>query len=212
MFIEDILIVGAGGHAKVVLDAIDSVGGDAGRVVVTDADPTKVGVSIAGRTVVAWPDQATLVEKAVHVAIGSVEARGRTQQMLTIAGSRAVSLMHPRSVIAPTAVIGDGSFIAALAVIGPDVKVEEGVLVNHGAVVDHDCVVGAFSHIAPNATLGGGVAIGDFVLVGAGATILPGVKIGDGAIIAAGATIVRDVARNEKVIFEQLRKKGADAE
>jgi acetyltransferase-like isoleucine patch superfamily enzyme len=67
------------------------------------------------------------------------------------------------------------------------------VIINHGAVVDHDCEVGNFAHIAPNATLGGGVRIGDLALIGAGATILPQTTIGEGAIIGAGAVVVRDV-------------------
>jgi len=67
-------------------------------------------------------------------------------------------------------------------------------------VVDHDCCIGSYSHIAPNATLGGGVIVGQGCLVGAGATILPMVKIGDGSVIGAGAVITGDVLNNQTYI------------
>ena len=69
----------------------------------------------------------------------------------------------------------------------PGARVGRGVIVNHGAVVDHDVVLGAFCHVAPNATLGGGVHIGRRVLVGAGAVVLPGITIADDVVIGAGA-------------------------
>lgn len=212
MSINHIFVFGAGGHAKVVLDALDSGAAPERLVTVFDADPAKVGTHIAGRTVAAWPVAATVAYTAVHVAIGSGGARGRTQRQLAEAGARPMSVAHPRAVVSPSARIGDGSFVAAQAVVGPEAALEDGVIVNHGAVVDHDCFVGAFSHIAPNATLGGAVRVGANVLVGAGATILPGVSIGDGAVIAAGATVPRDVAPGEKVIFALIRKNGTLAE
>lgn len=210
MSTDDILIVGAGGHAKVVLDAIDR-SADAARVTVTDADRAKAGTRIAGRIIVAWPDEATLAGMAVHVAIGAGDARARMLRVATDAGARPRSILHPLAAISPSAVVGEASFVAAHAVVGPEARLDVSTIVNHGAIVDHDCIVGAYSHIAPNVTLGGGVRVGAHVLVGAGATILPGVRIGDGALIAAGATIVRDVAPGEKVIFAMIRKDGKAA-
>lgn len=74
------------------------------------------------------------------------------------------------------------------------------MIVNHGAVVDHDCVVGEFAHVAPNATLGGGVSVGRLSMVGAGATVLPGTRIGRGCIIGAGAVVRRDVPDGATVV------------
>ena len=102
-------------------------------------------------------------------------------------------MIHPVCNDCPSAVIGDGTFVAARAIVAPAAVVGEGVIINHGAIVDHECFVGNFCHVAPGATLAGNVRLGERVLVGAGANILPGIRIGDAAIIGAGAVVTADV-------------------
>lgn len=206
MPIDALLLVGAGGHAKVVIDAWSRGAQSSCNLDVVDDDPRKVGMALMGYRVDLMPEEVKLRGAAFHLAIGNTTIRARLHERLTGLGGQAVSVLHPAASIAASAVIGAGSYVAALAVIAPDAEIGSSVIVNHGAVVDHDCTVGSFSHIGPNATLGGGVVIGSAVLVGAGATILPGVRVGDDAVIAAGSTIVRDVAPGETVIFAQVRK------
>jgi len=190
-----IRFIGAGGHAKVVLDAWLSSGEK--HVAVCDDDVAKHGAALLGFPIGPLGDREAATGCRFHVAIGNAQQRERLQSNLIEIGALATTIAHPSAIISPFAVIRDGTFVAARAVVGPDARIDAGVILNHGSVVDHDCVIGAFSHISPNATLGGGVYIGQSVLVGAGANVLPGVRIGPDAVIGAGAVVTRNVAPGE---------------
>lgn len=188
---DRLTLIGAGGHAKVVLEAAHAAHpGIALRVF--DQSPGRVGQALLGLAVEGMPAQ---FAGAVHIAIGDAAAREQVWKTFMQSGdARLLAIIHPAASVAPSAKVGDGVFAAAQSVIGPEALVGRGVIVNHGAVVDHDCNVGEWSHIAPNATLGGGVTVGRSVMVGAGATVLPGVRIGDRATVGAGAVVLADVA------------------
>lgn len=178
-------IYGAGGHGKVVLDAM-----------------LLSGINCAGffddRELSAWaglkvysPSNLNFDSLHLHLAIGSCKTRELMATKLEYA--KFLSIKHPAAVIAKTATIGIGAFVAAQTVIAPDAVVGRHCIINHGAVVDHDCVVGDFTHIAPQCSLGGAVRVGRGVLVGAGAVILPGLVIEDYAVIGAGAVVTKNV-------------------
>lgn len=188
---EKLLIVGAGGQGKVVLDAL-LVAGDSPQLVLADDDESKYGRAVLGHKVSALSDALTNV-KSFHVAIGHNAARERLTQRLTDRGLTNRYIAHIRASVSSSAQLSEGVFIAAHAVVGPDARLDLGCIVNHGAVVDHDCSVAAYSHIAPNATLGGGVHVGRRVLIGAGANILPGIYIGDDCVVGAGAVVLDDM-------------------
>ena len=183
---ERLTIVGAGGHAKVVVEAARARQPKIKLRVFDQGD--QAGRKLLGIAVERTPSTLT---GAVHVAIGDNAARERVAQSV----SDLFTVAHPAAVISATARVERGVFAAALCVIAAQATVGRGTIVNHGAIVDHDCEVGEWSHIAPNATLGGGVRIGRGVMIGAGATVLPGVRIGDRAIIGAGTVVLADVAR-----------------
>ena len=181
---ERLSLVGAGGHAKVVLEAVRA-SHPGMTVCVLDQSPENK--RLLGIAVERLP---AALSGAVHVAIGDNAARERVGQ--SVAGL--FTVVHPAAVISPSARVEAGVFAAALCVIGAEARIGRGSIVNHGAIVDHDCSVGEWSHVAPNATLGGGVSVGRGVLIGAGATVLPGVRIGERAIVGAGAVVLADVA------------------
>lgn len=186
-------LIGAGGHCKVVLDSLVQGGVELSRIRVRDGRAEMAGVDLLGVTVETPEVDPTLAGHGFHVAIGSAAARARLHGAGEAAGGRALTVCHPNACVSPFAVIRDGTFVAALAVIGPAARVGVGVIVNHGAVIDHDCVVGDYCHISPNASLGGGVRVGARCLIGASAAVLPGVTIGDDVTIGAGAVVTRDV-------------------
>lgn len=186
-----LLIVGAGGQGKVVIDAL-CIAGDLQQVLLADDDERKRGKLVLGHKVSLIHDVLTEVT-SLHVAIGHNGSRERLIERLAGCGLVNRYIAHPRTSVANSARISEGVFIAAHAVVGPDAGLHLGCIVNHGAVVDHDCTVGAYSHIAPNATLGGGVHVGRRVLIGAGANILPGVCIGDDCVVGAGAVVLDDM-------------------
>lgn len=180
-----LLILGAGGHGRVVADAALAQGGWA-RVRITDRDPARTGETVLpGLRVEALAD-AVAGSDAVHVAIGSAASRAREAQA---AGLPLATVVHPRATVSPHAQLGAGCFIAAGAVVAPGAKLGPAVIVNHGAVVDHDVEVGGFTHIAPRAALGGNVRVGARVLVGSGASLLPGVRVADDVVVGAGAVV-----------------------
>lgn len=192
----ELFILGAGGHGKVVLDAILR----SGRTVrLFDANPALVGRIVSGISVELQPSFDLLPARG-HLAIGDNAIRARLSGLLGASSERLMTVVHPGAYVAIETVIGSGSFIAAGAVVGPDARLGIACIVNHGAIVDHDCVVGECCHIAPGATLGGGVTIGDGVLVGSGAVVLPGVRIGKGSRIGAGAVVTRDVPSDVTVV------------
>jgi sugar O-acyltransferase (sialic acid O-acetyltransferase NeuD family) len=193
MSIERIFLIGAGGHAMVVMDAMLCAGQDPGRIFLLDESPARVGERIFDRPVERLGQDADLSSQGFHVCIGNNAARQRIFERFRASGAVPQTVIHPASVVAPSATVASGSFVAARAVIGPMARLEAGVIVNHGAVVDHECHVGGFCHVAPGATLGGKVRLGKRVLLGAGANVLPGVAIGDDAIIGAGAVVTADV-------------------
>ncbi|MFD0667634.1 acetyltransferase [Ramlibacter sp. MAHUQ-53] len=188
-----LLILGAGGHARVVADAALRQAAWPG-VAASDRDPARAGGELLpGVPLVAREPALASAGPGgpVHVAIGDNAARRREGEAAGLA--RLASVVHPQASVSPHAEIGPGCFVAAQAVVAPLARLAAGVIVNHGAVVDHDVRVGAFTHIAPGASLAGAVTVGEGVLVGAGARLLPGVAVCDGATVGAGAVVTQDI-------------------
>lgn len=185
-----LLILGAGGHGRVVADAALAQGRWA-QVRVADRDAAKVGEQLLPGLRVEAVDAAVAASSAVHVAIGSPSSRAREAAAISLPLE---SVVHPHATVSPHAELGAGCLVAAQAVVAPGARLGRSVIVNHAAVVDHDVQVGEFTHIAPAATLGGKVHVGARVLVGAGARVLPGVRIADDVVVGAGAVVRDDLA------------------
>jgi len=197
------LLVGAGGHGKVVADALQAAGLAWTLCFVDDSEALR-GQSLIGLPVLGSLQAVLQAGDRVHVAIGSNAVRRRL-----VAGldrNQLLTVQHPRAMVSAHARVGLGSFVAAGAVLGPCAVLGEGVILNHGAVVDHDCVVEDFCHVAPLASLAGNVRLGAGVLVGAGARLLPGVRVGAGAVIGAGAVVLNDVAPGTTVVGVPARE------
>lgn len=192
-------MIGAGGQAAVVLDALLSAGTLIDSVAVWTQDVGAAGEDLLGIPVRHLSGLDPLAGQRFHICIGDNATRQRLHQALVAIGAKPTSIMHPAATISAHARLGAGSFVAARAVLAPRSSTGAGAIINHGAIVDHDCILADFVHIAPGATLGGGVAVGDLVLVGAGAHILPSRRIGAGAIVGAGAVVICDMP--ERAVF-----------
>ena len=186
-------IYGAGGHGKVVLDAMQVAHINCSGFV----DDREIS-AWAGLSVYRLPDLAQNAETYLHLAIGNSKTREKIAGILR--NAKFFCVTHPTAAIATSASIGSGTFFAAQSVVGPDAQVGNHCIINHAAVVDHDCVVGDFSHIAPQSSLGGGVKIGIGALIGAGAVILPNLSIGNYAVVGAGAVVTKSIASGVTVI------------
>ena len=182
-----LLILGAGGHGRVVADAALAAGRWS-RVFACDRDAARSHGDLLPGVMLMPLAQAMAVGVPVHVAIGN--AMHRERECAALQAGRLATVVHPSATVSRNATLAEGCFIAAQAVIAPGASLGSCVIVNHGAVVDHDVQVGEFSHIAPRAALGGGVVVGRRVLVGAGASVLPGIRIADDVVVGAGAVVI----------------------
>jgi sugar O-acyltransferase (sialic acid O-acetyltransferase NeuD family) len=203
------LLIGAGGHAKVLYDALLSLG-LTGNIQIYDDNHLLDGQPFFEHMIKAPIGDLESVPSLVHVAIGHNRDRLSWCATLRAASKILQTVQHPNAAVARSATIGDGSFAAAGSVIGPDAKLGLACIVNHGAVVDHECLLGDAVHVAPNATLGGGVRVGDGTLIGAGAVVLPLIEIGAWASIGAGAVVTKDVAVGAIVVGVPARVRQAN--
>ena len=185
-----LLLVGAGGHGRVVAEAALRTQRWA-RLLACDADPARSIGYLLPDVPLLPQGEARAIVAGVHLSIGDNCARERESGAWGEAPL--VSVLHPGALVSNFAQIDPGCFVAAGAVLGPMAHLGPGGIVNHGAVLDHDVQVGRFCHIAPNATLGGAVRLGDRVLIGAGAVVLPGLAIADDVVVGAGAVVCRDL-------------------
>lgn len=197
-------IAGAGGHARVVIDAARDAG--CHGVFVYDEDSKHVGRLIDDVSVQALVDQSSEKDSDWHVAIGDARSRQRVIALVRAFGGKPVSVIHPLSRISNYASLDAGSFAASGSIVAAGARVGESVIVNHNAVVDHDCDVGDYAHIAPGAVLGGGCVIGGLTLVGSNAVVLPGTKVGTGVTIGAGAVVRQDVRDGAVVVGNPARE------
>ncbi len=191
------ILLGAGGHARVVLALAQGLGFD----VVGVCDPLITG-QWQGLTVLG-DDNALLAQRRDIVLLNGIgklpgqTRRREVQDRWQGHGFAFPVLVHPAAWVAPDADLGAGVQVMAGAVVQPGCRIGAGSIVNTRAGVDHDCTLGADAHIAPGATLCGGVTVGDGAFVGAGATVVQGVTLGAGAVLAAGAVLVRDLVAGQ---------------
>ena len=186
-------IYGAGGHGKVILDAMQVAHVDCTGFVDDKEISTWMGMKVYQSTELNLEAEINL-----HIAVGSCKAR---EVIATnFVSVKFFSISHPTAVIAKTAQIGMGTFVAAQSIIASDAQIGSHSIINHAAVVDHDCIIGDFTHIAPHSCLGGGVKIGKGVLIGAGAIVLPGIEIADYVVVGAGAVVTKNIAAGMTVV------------
>ena len=197
-----VLVYGAGGHGKVVADVARSAGFEV--VGFVDDDPERQRSGLWGLQVLSWDrllaERASLGEAAIALGVGDNEARERCHQRVVGAGFEIATLLHPSAVVAPTARIGAGSVVMALAAVNPDAEVGEGAILNTGSIVEHDCRVGRFAHLSPNSVLGGAARVGDRTHVGMGAVVFPGIVVGASARVGAGSVVHRSVPDGRTVV------------
>ena len=194
---QKIIVYGAGGHAKVVLDLL-SREGRFDIIGVVEDDPGLAGKRVLGIEILGDLDSLNGMESDAEllIAIGDNETRKRLASRLDARGYRYVVGRHPSSVVADDVEIGSGTVLMAQTAINPGSRLGRHVIINTGATVDHDCIVGDFVHISPGAHLAGGVTIEPLVHLGTGASVVPNVTIGEGSVIGAGSAVTSDIPPN----------------
>jgi sugar O-acyltransferase (sialic acid O-acetyltransferase NeuD family) len=192
-----VVIVGAGGHGKVVADILlcQRDGGERVHPLgFVDDRAELMNAVFTGLPVIGTLEKLfSTPHEVVIVAVGDNAARERLFRMLEDAGERFVVARHPHSTIARDCSIGPGVAICAGAIVNAASSIGTNTILNTACTVDHGCLIGDHVHIAPGVRLGGEVAVETGALIGIGATVMPGCRVGPWAIVGAGAVVTRDV-------------------
>jgi len=196
-----VLVVGAGGHARVCIEALL----DGGYEVLGCVSADGVGAVGLPRPVLGRTDDLVGVASSVgathaFVAVGDNATRERLAGECGRASLPLATAISRFAMVSPSAEVGDGAAVLAGAVVNAAAVVGRGAVLNTRCSVDHDNVVGAFAHVSVGVSLGGSVSIGARALVGIGSTVLPGLQVGDDAVIGGGAVVVRDVPAGVTVV------------
>ncbi len=200
---EHIILIGGGGHSKVVIDAIktsrqfDIYG-------ILDSKSPKgthvLGVKVIGSDVL-LPQLFKKGIRNAFISIGSIgDCRHRKMiyNKLKKIGFSLPVIIHQKAVVAKDVHVEEGAFVAAGAVINPGTKIGRNTIINTSASIDHDCVIGDFVHVAPGVTLSGGVRVGGYTHIGTGANVIQYIKIGKCCMISAGAVVYHNIRDGQK--------------
>ncbi|WP_353327817.1 acetyltransferase [Chitiniphilus shinanonensis] len=189
-----LIILGAGGHGKVVADAAESQGAWASISFLDDRAGEMSGCLV-------WPVVGKLLDFSsllgdytdFVVAIGSNEARLKWAKKIVEYNGTLATVLHPRAYVSRHAEIGPGTVCLAQSIVNPAAIIGANCIINSGACIEHDCILEDAVHICPNATLAGGVIVEQCCTVGAGSVIKPMIRIGKNAYIGAGSAVVKDI-------------------
>ncbi len=195
----DCVVLGGGGHARVIIDALRASHAGHPKAVV-DSAGDRWGQEIDGVPIVGGDDQLAALRTSgiTHFVMGICGAGNNTPRQRVFAagiaaGFAPLTVVHPRAYVASTVELGDGVQILAHATVNAGAVLGRNVIVNTGAIVEHDCMLADDAHVASGACLAGGVQVGRGAHIGARSVVRQSIQIGAGAVVGAGAAVVADV-------------------
>ena len=184
------ILYGASGHAKVIIDILEANGEKIDFIVDDNPSLTELlGYEVRRNT--------GEYDEAI-ISIGSCEIRKKLVEGLKV--GKYSTAVHPSAVVSPRATIDEGSVVMQGAIVQSCTKIGKHCIVNTAASVDHDCEIGDFVHVAPHATVLGGVKVGEGSWIGAGSVIKQYITIGKNCMIGAGAVVLHDVPDEATVV------------
>jgi len=180
-------ILGLGGHSKVVIGAAVASGVQIRALF--DDDSRKHGSVFCGYKIIGNIGDASSGEGII--AIGNNKTRKEISGKLNNIEWRTV--IHPSAIIGEGVFIGAGTVVMAGVVIQTGAKIGRHCILNTGACIDHDCEIGDYSHVAPNCSIAGGVKIETGAFVGIGSSIIQYIKVGKWTTLGAGSVVISDI-------------------
>lgn len=208
---EDIILLGLGGHAHSVVDSIEQIG-KYNIIGFLDVEEMQ-GKRYKDYRVL---DSDDVLQKYFNSGIknafitigfmGHGMVRSRLYQKLKDIGYNIPNIIDNTAVISENTKLEEGIFVGKKAVINANVVIKKMCIINTGAIVEHDCVIKEFSHVAVGSVLCGGVSIGKQTFIGTNATIIQSIEIGNNVVIGAGTTIRNHVEDNCMVVGEKFIK------
>ena len=206
------VVVGAGGHAAVLIDCLRRLGSPQPRCL-TDVDPKRWNTTWLGLPIMGGDDMlAELQRSGINGFVvgvgrtGGADIRRSLFAKALAAGLRPVSVIDPNATLAESATVMPGAQILNRADVNVGASIGTNAVVNTAAVVEHDCIVGDHAFVASGAILGGGVKVGEGALIGLGAIVLPGIEIGADAVIGAGAVARQSVPPGATMVGVPARR------
>lgn len=208
---EEIVLLGVGGHAKSVIDCIERQGQ---YRIIGGVDKRERGnICYRGYEVIGEDDSLEkLYCQGIRNAFVTVGYLGRSSvrdhlyEKLKQIGFRLPNIIDPSAVVSKDVVMGEGNFIGKLAMLNAETRIGNMCIINSGALVEHECRIGDFSHVSVGTVLCGQVIVGRHTFVGAGSTLIQGIKVGDDCIVAAGVTVRKNV-QDYDMVFEMSAMK-----
>jgi len=193
---ERAVVVGAGGHASVIVDVLEEMGNVevVGFVSVGQNDTLYNYPRLGGDE--ALPSIYQSGVRSALLAVGDNRRRASLMNVLLRCGFSLMNAISPAAWISRHVAIGKGIAILPGAVVNARSTLGDAAIVNTNASVDHDCVLGRYVHIGPGVSIAGGVRLGEGVLLGTGSSVIPQVSIADWTVVGAGATVTRDLPAN----------------
>lgn len=197
-----VILIGSGGHAKVLVDILRLL--DREIIGYVDLEPPSdsfCGLRYLGndQDIKNWSPLNVKLVNGIGIMPKS-HNRYRIFQYFKSQGYEFERIIHPSSIISPNSRLLEGVQVMAGSIIQTDTTIGENTIVNTRVSVDHDCLIGAHVHLAPGATISGGTTIEDHVFVGAGAVVVQSQHIGMNSLIGAGAVVLKKVKENSMVV------------
>ena len=192
------ILIGASGHAKVIMDILEISGALVECLYDTNPNVTELN----GKKVMLQKEYKPQPHDRVIISIGNNAIRKRIVAELRVSFGKAI---HPNAQLSANVSVGQGTVVMPGVVINSSTSIGQHCIVNTTASIDHDCQLGDYVHISPNATLCGGITVGEGTQIGAGATIIPNINIGKWAMVGAGAVVIKDVPDFAVVIGNPAR-------
>ncbi|MHB8108411.1 MAG: acetyltransferase [Syntrophorhabdaceae bacterium] len=187
---DGVILVGAGGHAKVVVSTI--VESDIKISEVYDDDPHKWGLIFCGKRITG-PISNIEDSKASRAIMGIGDNSTRLAIAARFKNVRWATAIHSRAYVHPSVEVGEGTVIFAGAIIQPDTVIGKHCIINTNASIDHDCIIGDYCHIAPASCLAGGISLGEGSFLGIGSIVSIGMNIGAWSIVGAGGVVLESI-------------------
>jgi sugar O-acyltransferase (sialic acid O-acetyltransferase NeuD family) len=204
---KELIIIGAGGQARVVIDAAEDAGINVCGIIDVDYNGKNekiLNYSVLGDFSVL--NELSPEKTCLAIALGDLQKSADYFHKLQKLGFFLLNIVHPTAIISKYVKIGKGVFINAGAIINAKANVSDNTIINTGAIVDHEVVLGRNCHVCPGVKIGGRVIIGNNTLIGIGSSIVDYVKIGNNVTIGAGSVIINNIESNSTVVGVPGRK------
>jgi len=200
-FSFQLVLWGASGHGKVVLDIAKAGGGFDDILFLDDAHDGPAG-QFCDHALFRPCDYLQRRTANAHfiISIGKNAVRAARFQDAVRHGLQPATLVHPAAIVSGSARIGGGTVVMPRVVVNAAAYIGENCILNTAAVIEHDCQIGNHVHLSPGVLLAGGVTVGPLSHLGIGAVVLPGIRIGEAVTVGAGAVVTKAVPNGTTVV------------